>query len=289
MLGGATQVSVGFEHACALLQDGTVRCWGRNQNGQVGDGTTTTRNTATVVVDETGTGALSGVVQISASFQSTCATKADGTARCWGANGLGQLGTGATPDSSTRPVSVRNGDGTPLATVTQVAQAGISACALLADTTVRCWGDNSSNQLGNGTTTPSLTPVAVRATSGSAPLSGVLSLTGGNSSFCTTVVGGGARCWGDNDFGQLGVNSTNATTRPVAVQRSNFTVLSPVTGLAGVATGGGMSCAVGADVEPGPLSIGDRTLCGGPALFGNLGSGVLSDQKLTAAAVIGIP
>jgi len=288
-LGGATQVSVGFEHACALLQNGTVRCWGRNQNGQVGDGTTSTRNTATVVVDEAGTGALSGVVQISASLDSTCATKADGTARCWGANESGQLGDGTASGPSTRPVTVRNGDTTPLAPIVQVASIGTTSCALLADTTVRCWGANNRSQLGNGGTTPSPTPVTVLATSGSTPLSGVLSLTGGTSTVCTIVVGGGARCWGSNDGGQLGINSTTSTTRPVAAQRSNFSILSPVTGLAGVATGGGVSCAVGADVDPGTLSIGDRTLCWGTSLFGGLGSGVLSDQKLTASVVTGIP
>jgi hypothetical protein len=144
----ATAVSAGGGHTCALLSDATVKCWGANGKGQLGDGTRTRRLTAVAVKG------LTGVTGVSASG-STCAALADGTARCWGENRYGELGDGTTTARSL-PVAVQG-----LTNVVAVSAGTTSACAVLADHTVACWGDNSRGQLGNGTRVSSLTPVVV--------------------------------------------------------------------------------------------------------------------------------
>jgi hypothetical protein len=88
----ATSVATGDAHACALLLGGTVACWGRNDFGQLGDGTTTERHTPVAVTG------LSGVTAIAAGGFFTCALLAGGTVVCWGWNVQGQLGDGTTTD-----------------------------------------------------------------------------------------------------------------------------------------------------------------------------------------------
>lgn len=99
MIDGATQVAVGVYHACALLNDRSVRCWGGNAFGQLGDGTTTDRD-APVRVE-----GLPPAAQIVAGARHTCARSVEGRVLCWGANGDGQLGDGTT-DARSRPVAV---------------------------------------------------------------------------------------------------------------------------------------------------------------------------------------
>jgi alpha-tubulin suppressor-like RCC1 family protein len=99
-LNNVMAVAAGGYHTCALLGDGTVRCWGSNYSGQLGDGTTTQRNTPATV------SGLSGATAIAAGEYHTCALLGDGTVRCWGWNNYGQLGTG-DPIYVTQPVVVR--------------------------------------------------------------------------------------------------------------------------------------------------------------------------------------
>jgi alpha-tubulin suppressor-like RCC1 family protein len=88
-LSGATAIATGEYHSCALIGDGTARCWGYNSSGQLGDGTTTTRTDRSTPVAVSG---LSGATAIATGGYHTCALIGDGTARCWGNNSNGQLG-----------------------------------------------------------------------------------------------------------------------------------------------------------------------------------------------------
>jgi alpha-tubulin suppressor-like RCC1 family protein len=148
---GSIAVTAGDGHACALTAAGGVLCWGDNQFGQLGDGTTTDRTSPVAVV-----GLAAGVVAVSAGDRHTCAVTADGGVRCWGANDTGQLGDGTDAGRAT-PVPVA-GLTSPIETV--VAGEGHS-CAVTAGHRAWCWGVNGGGQLGDGTTTDSRVPVAV--------------------------------------------------------------------------------------------------------------------------------
>src|SRR5689334_3998245 len=144
------RLSAGWNHACALLDDGTVQCWGDNIWGQLGDGTFTTR-IAPVAVSN-----LNSVVSIAVGRQHSCAILgSQGTVRCWGRNDGGQLGNGTSSQSINQPVFV-----TGLANVVALTAGDLHTCAVRVDGTVWCWGDNLEGQLGNGgLTNLSLVPV----------------------------------------------------------------------------------------------------------------------------------
>ncbi len=132
-------VTSGGSHVCALVHNGGAWCWGFNDNGQLGDGTTTNRSTPVAV-----SGLPLNLAQIAAADDHTCALLANQTVKCWGLNSKGQLGDGTTSDSST-PVKVAG-----LTDVVQIALGDAYTCALLASGDVQCWGWNNFGELGNG-------------------------------------------------------------------------------------------------------------------------------------------
>ena len=148
-------------HTCALLKDGTVKCWGSNWAGQLGDGSHIDKLTPVKV-----TGLPGAVRAIDAASSMTCALITDGTMYCWGDNRYGQLGDGTT-DVRWTPVQVTN-----LTGVAGIAAGGSHTCALTTTGEVRCWGENWAGQLGDGTTTNSLVPVAVAWIVGQRPSTG---------------------------------------------------------------------------------------------------------------------
>lgn len=195
-LAGVSQIVAGKSHTCARLDDGTVWCWGANDHGQLGDNTTTPRHTAIQVQNTTGTGNLTGVSQITAGGNRTCARLSDNTAVCWGDNGYGELGNGETDDSPT-PVQVMDGT-IALAGVSQIETGDSHTCARLSSS-VKCWGNNYEGELGDGTTTDSLAPVQVTG------LSYVSEISVGGNHTCAKPSGYQLKCWGDNNYGQLGI------------------------------------------------------------------------------------
>jgi alpha-tubulin suppressor-like RCC1 family protein len=186
---GVAAVSAGYYHTCALTTTGGVKCWGYNQYGQVGDGTTDQRLTPVDV-----SGLTSGVAAVAAGQEHTCALTTTGGLKCWGLNGYGRLGDG-TGDYRTTPVDVVG----LTSGVAAVAPGNDHTCALTTTGGVKCWGDNEHGQLGDGTTTRRLTPVDVLGLA-----SGVAAVAAGTEHTCAVMTTGGLKCWGANYSGQLG-------------------------------------------------------------------------------------
>lgn len=193
----ARQIAAGLDFTCASLVGGTVRCWGNNRYGQLGDGTT---NNAVLPVAVTG---LHSATAVAAGFEHACALLKDGSISCWGRNEHGQLGKATQIDSSI-PVPVRG-----ITTATAVIAGDSHTCALLQAGTVRCWGSNSLGQLGNGTKTDAAVPVAVTG------LVSVTALGAGGTFNCAVLSTGRIKCWGGNRIGQLGDGTRKDSTVPV--------------------------------------------------------------------------
>jgi alpha-tubulin suppressor-like RCC1 family protein len=200
------KLAAGSNHACTLLTNGNVECWGSNYYGQVG-------NNSLVDVD-TSIQVATGAVDITANFSNTCVANGDGTAACWGSQNSGQVGNGLVGSGTYAkvPTPVLN-----LTSVTQISLGGTSeadafACAVNANQ-AWCWGDNYQGQLGDGTTTDNSVPVQVAGL----PVGNVTQVKAGDD-FACALVNSQAWCWGYNFQGQLGVGTTYIkSTVPVAV------------------------------------------------------------------------
>jgi len=198
-LTNATALLSGYNHSCALLADQTVRCWGSNAQGQLGDPSSSGSSVPIAAVG------VSGAQAIAVGAFHSCALMSDSTVECWGYNTNGQLGNGTTTDSPT-PVMVAG-----LANVAALAAGSSHTCALLTYGSLQCWGDNYEGQLGDGTGTPSSTPVRV------AGINAAVEIVAGWAHTCARLSGGTVQCWGEGTVGQLGNGGTQNQTSPVAV------------------------------------------------------------------------
>jgi alpha-tubulin suppressor-like RCC1 family protein len=198
-------ISAGWFHTCGLTSGGVSYCWG---SGGLGVGDTVTRLVPTAT-----TGGLT-FQSISAGGTHTCALTAGGAAYCWGANAYGQVGDSTTVGRLT-PTLVVGGR-----TFTRIEAGGNATCGELTNGDVYCWGDNALGSVGDGTNTHRSIPTKVSTTEalGSVVIGSVTaSLFAGSSHVCGLTTTGQARCWGNNNAGQLGNNSLVAKSSPVPV------------------------------------------------------------------------
>ncbi len=272
---GATvrETSAGEDHTCALSSVGTVKCWGSNSGGQLGNGTHRVSTTPVQVKGVGGTGTLSNVTQISAGNHYTCALLSNHTVECWGENGDGQLGNG-THHYSTTPVRVERVSGTgTLSNVTEISAGAGHTCALLSDGTVECWGANWIGQLGNGArlrlaTTDSSIPVRVKGVGGTGALSNVAEISAGAVTTCALLTDRTVKCWGYNSQGELGNGTTISSSTPVPVKGNAGT--SAISDATQISAGGNHTCTL----------LTDRTVkCWGTSGAGELGNGVDLDWE----------
>ena len=237
---GVTAISAGSYHTCALTSGGGVKCWGYNEYGGIGDGSLTTRLTPVDVI-----GLSSGVTAISAGATHTCALTSGGGVTCWGGNVYGSLGDGTNRDRLT-PVDVTGVS----SGVTAIIAGGYHTCALTNGGGVTCWGENAFGQIGDGTSTPRLTPVDVLG------LSGVSAISAGRDHTCALTSGGGIKCWGLNDVGQIGDGSTTNRLIPSGVVGLN-------SGMTAISAGSYHTCALtssgGVKCWGRKLALGDGT------------------------------
>jgi alpha-tubulin suppressor-like RCC1 family protein len=253
---GVAAIATGRYHTCALTTGGGVKCWGRNGSGQLGNGTTTNALTPVDV-----TGLTAGVAAIAAGADHTCALTTGSGVKCWGHNLYGQLGDGTTT------MAVTAVDVTGLtAGVAAITAGDYHTCALTAGGSAKCWGYNRLGQLGNGTTTASPIPIDVTGLA-----AGVAAIEAGNAHTCALTIGGGAKCWGFNGYGQLGNGTT--TDALTAVDVTGLTA-----GAAAITAGALHTCA---------LTTGGGAKCWGWNGSGQLGNGTTTDA-LTPVDVTGL-
>jgi len=273
-LKGVTSISVAALSLFATLEDGSVQAFGPNFAGQLGDGTTTTREEVTQVP------LLAGVQSVSGGGFHACGLWPGGEVRCWGSNSYGELGVpaegGERCSIDGRDQSCRR---TPTAVPGLSGATAVSAdsqsftCALLGDGSVQCWGDNRTGALGDGTTTTRSTPRPVSGLSGVAELAiGGGVIYGGFA--CARLQNGTVQCWGSNGLGQLGSASSKHTCKDLFSRDTPCSLTpQPVPGLSGVAQ----------------LSLGDGFACarlqdGSVTCWGNNGSGELGRNAISSGA-----
>jgi alpha-tubulin suppressor-like RCC1 family protein len=215
-----TQVVTGGRHACALISDSSVRCWGANGAGQLGDNTTSERHTAVRVQTDTDPDVdqpLTGVLALIAGADHTCARLSDQSLRCWGANGSGQLGD-STFSNRSLPTAVTSFDGASPATQAKVLAAGdFHTCATRGDGGMSCWGENGDGQLGIGSTVDESTPQTVYGASKPEANPFITAISGSRRNTCARFIDFTVACWGDNARGQLGDGIGPSSLTPIAV------------------------------------------------------------------------
>ncbi len=209
---GVSAIAAGGYFTCALLANGAVKCWGANDLGELGDGTTTERSTPVLVQGLSGTASALAV-----GLAHSCAIVSSAV-QCWGGNQYAQLGndSGATscPNGATNctfratPANVQGIQGTP----TGLTAGGTHSCILQNTGGMQCWGSNSSGELGDGTTTQRNSAVSVTSFSG-----GVSGIAAGTLNTCAILTSGSILCWGANGSGQVGDGTTSNRSSPTQV------------------------------------------------------------------------
>ncbi|MDB5214444.1 MAG: regulator of chromosome condensation [Myxococcaceae bacterium] len=252
---GVVHIAAGAQHSCAVIEDGSVQCWGKNDSGQVG------QPLAAQILAPRRVPLDAPAVAVALADESTCALMKDGSVRCWGGNASGQLGNGMQSTA---------GDPTPVrvtglgAGVTAIAAGASHVCAVVGGA-VRCWGWNHFSQLGDGSIDDRSTPVTVPG------LSNVVAVTAGAHHTCALTSAGAVSCWGANDSGQVGDGTT--TTRTTAVPVSGLSA-----GATAIAAGQLHTCALEAD----------GVHCWGHNVRGELGNNSFDDSLVPFAVPVGL-
>lgn len=249
-------LALGQSHTCAIDNTNGLKCWGWNELGQLGDNSIIDRSTPVDVV-----GLTSGIAAVSAGVAHSCAVTTSGGAKCWGNNYYGQLGD-ATNNQQNSPVDVI---GLQSGVMAITAGSG-HTCVITTVGGVKCWGDNSNGQLGDGTGLNQATPVDVVGLG-----SGVVDIRAGGTHTCAVTADGQLKCWGANYQGQLADGTTTSQPTPITV--ANF-----VPGLVGVESGYYHSCA---------LTSAGGVKCWGENIYGQVGAGD-NVNKLIPTDVVGL-
>jgi alpha-tubulin suppressor-like RCC1 family protein len=270
---GVESIAAGQFHTCAVTVTGAALCWGANDRGQLGDGTTTNRPTPVLVA-----GLTSGVAAIDAGNDHTCAVLDNGTMRCWGSDEYGQLGAnvselcGVEHLCSTTPITTAGLNGL---TMVRVATGDNHTCGVTSAGGIKCWGHNTRGQLGNGNTADAQLPGDV-----SGLTSGAADIAAGFDHTCAVIASTqGLRCWGSASFGKLGVPGPD-NCDGFSCAKTPVNVTSIGTTVSDVAAGFAHTCVAttGLDVK-----------CFGENLHGQLGNGTNDNSQTPVDACRLVP
>jgi alpha-tubulin suppressor-like RCC1 family protein len=251
--GDVMAIAAGGGSSCGLTRVGAARCWGDGSYGTLGNGMLQARASTPVAVNGLG----ANLVMLSLGDGHACAVSSAGALACWGDDRDGQLGDGARQPRSDpyTPSGMSSG-------VASVAAGASHTCVVTTAGGAKCWGNNASGQLGNGTLTGGLSITDVVGLT-----SGVVALAAGTSFTCALLQTGAASCWGDGTYGQLGGPASSG--KPVAIALG-----SPAKA---IAAGSRHACAVTSD---------GRALCWGANTANQLG---LAGGGATSAAPNAVP
>ncbi len=277
-----SQISVGFFSSCAIDNSGVAYCWGSNDYGQLGNGSTK-NSSLPIAVAIGGDSAIpsgSTILQISSGAFNTCAIASNHKAYCWGANWYGQLGNGTTTSSSL-PVEVTIGGNSAIpndSTILQISTNEYNTCAIASNHKAYCWGVNWYGQLGNGTTTNSSLPVEVTTGGNSAiPSDSTISEISNNGmNNCAIDNHGVAYCWGNNDYGQLGNGTTTNSSLPVAIAIGGNSAIPSGSSIVQI-TGLENTCAISSD---------NKVYCWGNNNYGEVGNGTTVSSSLPIQVIM---
>ena len=249
----AISIACGYQHTCAVLEDGSLRCWGANPENQLGRGASSAREPS----PERIAFGTSDWVRVGAGQAHTCALRIDGSLWCWGRNNSGECGSPSAPPGDQRAIPTRVGTDVDWV---RVVPAQNATCALRSDDSLWCWGNNEFGNLGFPPPTGTTTPLRV---GGPASWSALADETFHGAAIQRD---GTLWTWGRNVEGQLGLGDTTDRSIP-----------SKVPGTArflGVATGRFHTCALRADKQ---------VLCAGKNDTGALGTGDLDRRNVLSA------
>ena len=262
-------IATSGRHTCAVKTDGTVWCWGRNIYGPL-----SMQSYVAHMVPN-----INDATSVTTGWEHTCVLRDEGNVWCWGLNGAGELGIGSADlNVHATPSRVVDASGNPLSEITslQTGPTRAHTCAVRADYTVWCWGDNLHGQLGVGTEVNHAYATQVASAGGQA-LTGVSSVSAGELHTCAKKIDSTVWCWGTNQYGQLGIGVTSLK-RTTPVQVYDATAY-PFDGAVRVSSGYFSTCAITSNAT---------SWCWGFNSRGQLGNGNTQTEPVPVA-VQGLP
>ena len=273
-----TPITTGYSHSCFMLDNGSVKCWGANSSGQLGLGDTDNRGDnssemgSNLTVIDLGTGKTARAIE--AGNNHTCAILDNASLKCWGSNSFGQLGLGDTDNRGDNLSEM--GDNLNVIdlgtgrTASAIATGDSHTCTLLDNSAVKCWGSNSSGQLGLGDTSNRGDNSSEMGDNLNAIDLGsgrtATEISAGDSHTCALLDNSAVKCWGDNTYGQLGQGDNSNRGDGSSEMGDNLAAIDLGSGRTAksITTGTGYACAVLDD---------DSVKCWGRGNVGQLGHG----------------
>ena len=275
----ALAIAAGWDHNCALLDGGSVKCWGRGGYGRLGYDSTDNKGDSAGEMASLATVYLgSPALAIAAGGQHTCALLDGGSVKCWGMNSFGQLGYDSTVNKGDDSGEMANLGTIYLGSPAIAISAGwYHTCALLVSGSIKCWGMNSHGQLGYDSTDNKGDAAGEMVNLGTVSLgSSAVAISVGSWHTCALLVGGNIKCWGWNEYGQLGYNSTD-TKGVTAGEMAGLGTIYLGAIVTSIAAGGQHTCA---------LLEGGRVKCWGDGSNGQLGYDSTDGKKSDAAGAV---